>query len=542
MADMEQGMYVHGWIVKDAIGEEDDDDAFIAAALMHMYSRCGYLQEAEHLFGRASRHSTHSWTVLISAYGRCGRFEDAVRVFFRMQQCGEAADHATIVSLLGAFTAASQSKGLAKQMHSRVVGSAEMVAEKSIAVGNALITMYGKLRDVEEASEAFCWLPKKDTVSWTAMIGIYAQDRRSEDAIQLFQRMLLEGVQANRVTYVNAISSCAHPKLRKKAKSLHARIEPCTQLRSDVTVGNTLVNAYAKACDTVADARRVFERMPVRDEVSWTTMITGYVQHGLGNRGIEHFRKMYWAGIEPNSITFVTALSACAHEASLVRGRLIHHHCVVCHRLHVDTAIQDALIHMYGHCSSLDDARSLFDKMSRRNTCTWATLIGAYAHNGLGSEVIALYGRMKGEYLKHDEISFLNMLSACSHAGLVDEGHHIFASMRVDHGIEPSIDHYHCMIDMYGRMGRLAEAKDMIHEMPHGPTAVAWMTLLGSCRNFVNHVDYAEYAADCVFRLEPLNPKPYVALANIYAAIGRGNDAEAIMSRMKEKCPTLDTS
>ena len=218
MVDKAQGMYVHECIVKDEV----EEDIFIGTALIHMYAKCGHLDEAEHSFGNVATHTPLSWTVLINAYVQYGRSEDAFRAFIQMQQCGEIMDQVTITSLLGAFTTL-ESTGIAKQIHSCIVGSNEPL-EKNVAIGNALITMYGKLHIVEDAWETFLRLPKKDTISWTAMIGIFAQNGHNEDAIDLFQRMFLEGMQANRVTYVNVLSACAFPNLQRKAKFLHSCI------------------------------------------------------------------------------------------------------------------------------------------------------------------------------------------------------------------------------------------------------------------------------------------------------------------------------
>eukprot|EP00249_Psilotum_nudum_P023602 c28935_g13_i2 orf=32-1021(-) len=189
---------------------------------------------------------------------------------------------------------------------------------------------------------------------------------------------------------------------------------------------------------------------------------------------------------------------------------------------------------MYGKCGSLDDARSAFDKIPERSIASWNAMIATYAQHGYGNDALRLFRLMQLEGVMPNKITFVSILSACSHSGLVDEGYRYFASMITDFGVVPTTDHCVCMIDLLGRAGRLDEAEEFVNRMSFQPRAVGWMTLLGACK-IHGDVELGKRAAEQVLDVEPQNAAVYVALSNVYAAVGMWDDVEDVRKLMVER-------
>lgn len=272
-------------------------------------------------------------------------------------------------------------------------------------------------------------------------------------------------------------------------------------------------------CGSLNNARTTFDGMLERNVVTWTSIIAAYSQHGKGEEALQLYQQMQREGVIPNRVTFVSILDACASLADMATGERMHAHIV-------DTGFEDnivigtALVNLYGKCGQLDDARKLFEQMQKRNLLTWTAMIAAYTQHGHGKKALGLFDRMQKEGVKPDNVTFVHILSACSHTGLVEEGRRLFASMKEDHGIEPTVDHYSCMTDLFGRVGLLEEAEACIKSMPMASSIVPWRTMLGACK-VQGDVERGEGAANNVFELDPTDTAPYVTLSSIYAAGSR---------------------
>ncbi len=236
--------------------------------------------------------------------------------------------------------------------------------------------------------------------------------------------------------------------------------------------------------------------------------------------------------MKPNNVTFVNALSACASVAALAQGKQIHTQ-IINNGVKPDRILGTALVSMYSKCGSLADARQVFDKMSQRNLLSWNAMIAGHAQHGGGREALKLFECMQQEGMKPDNVTFISVLSACSHSGLVEEGVRCFESMQVEHKITPTVDHYSCLVDLFARAGRLDDAEKIIMTAPVSADAVMWMTLLGACR-LHGEVEWAERVAALIFELEPQNAAVYVLLGNIYARAGRWADEARVRGRMRE--------
>jgi pentatricopeptide repeat protein len=257
------------------------------------------------------------------------------------------------------------------------------------------------------------------------------------------------------------------------------------------------------------------------------------VKCGQGQKALELFQQMQQEGVRPNSVTFVGVLNACASVIALEEGRRVHQQ-IIQSGLESDVFVGSSLVDMYAKCGSIEDACRVFNKMPSRDVVTWTAILGGFAMHGHGREALKHFEQMCDEGVQPDDITFVCVLSACSHAGLVDEGMCLYASMIRDYMIPAKLEHYTCMVDLLGRAGHLQEAENMVMAMPCKPQAAAWMALLGACRIHGN-VGMAECVAKRILELEPENAAVYVLLSNIYAAAGNRHLCENVERQRKER-------
>jgi len=272
--------------------------------------------------------------------------------------------------------------------------------------------------------------------------------------------------------------------------------------------------------------------MSERNVVSWNALIAGYTQNNNGEDALKLYSQMQGIGMKPSAFTFSSILSACASLAVMEQGKWVHAH-IIKTGCKLDVFVGNALVDMYGKCGCIEDARQVFDRLPRRDVVSWNAMITVCAQHGHGKEAVRLFENMQLAGLNPNRITILCVLSACSHAGLVNEGRFYFDSMNSKHGITPTADHYACIVDILGRAGHINEAEDLINRMPIEPTAGIWGALLGACRVHGN-MDVGKRAAECLFELEPHDAGPRVLLSNIYAAAGRWDDAAKVRKMMKE--------
>lgn len=396
---------------------------------------------------------------------------------------------------------------------------------------NSLISGYSRSREVIAARQLFDLMTERTVVSWNAMISCYAHNGEFYEGLRIFERMQAEKCCPNEITLVTLLSICA--KLGDLDMGLRVKkyIDD-NNVCVDMIVSTAILEMYVK-CGAIDDARREFDRMDTRDIVAWSAMIAGYAQNGRSSEALELFECMINEQIKPSGVTLVSVLSACAQLGSVEIGERIGSY-VENQDLVSDAYVASALLTMYSKCGNISKAIQVFHKMPRKDTVSWNAMIVGLAVNGIAHNAIALYQKMREVDVRPNDISFVGLLTACTHAGLIELGLEFFRSMESDYGITPKIEHYACIVDLYCRSGRLKDAYEFICSMKEEPNVVIWGTLLGASRTHLN-VELAELSVEKLLELEPENSGSYVQLSNIYASVGRWQEALQVRNLMKDK-------
>ncbi|XP_011625464.2 putative pentatricopeptide repeat-containing protein At3g13770, mitochondrial [Amborella trichopoda] len=414
-----------------------------------------------------------------------------------------------------------------KRVHTHMI---KTCYRPSVYLGTRLLIFYTKCDCLGDARLLFERMPERNVVSWTAMISAYSRRGHSSEALSLFVKMLGADFQPNEFTFATVLTCCNGNFGFDHGKQIHSLLVK-THFKSHIFVSSSLLDMYAKA-GKIHDARQVFDGMKDRDIVSCTAIIAGYAQLGLDEEALKLFRQLQKEGMRPNYVTFTTVLMALSGLAALEYGEQVHGQ-VIRTELGFYLVMHNSLIDMYSKCGSLEYARRVFDRMPEKSVISWNAMLVGYGKHGLGKEVVKLFEKMRQGEIMPDSVTYLAVLSGCSHGGMVSEGLDYFDSMVKSREIEPDIEHYGCVVDLLGRGGSPEKAFDFIQQMPFKPTSALWGSLLGACRVHSN-VEIGEIAARKLFEIEPQNAGNYVILSNIYAASGRWEDMITVRKSMKE--------
>lgn len=368
-----------------------------------------------------------------------------------------------------------------------------------------------------------------DVVSWNSLISGYLQNGRCREALLVFENMMCGSIAMDAITPVSALIACGRIGAIDLGRSIHALVVTYG-FKLNCYLGSSLISMYAR-CGCVDDARKLFDRIPERNVVCWTSMISGCTQSGEFKESIELFREMQMAGVRADDTTIASVVSSCAQLGALTQGRYIHKYCDV-NNIGNLLSVKNALIDMYSKCGDVQKAFQVFQVLTQPDVISWSTMISGLAINGYSQEALDLFSKMElsGEVMPN-EITFLGVLTACSHGGLVDKGYHYFNQIVHPYGLVPQIEHYGCIVDLLGRANRLEEAYKFIKQMPIEPDVVIWRSLLFACRAEGN-VEQAEYAAQRILELEPRKCGGHVLLSNIYAVSSRWSDVKSVRGVM----------
>ncbi|KAL5729413.1 hypothetical protein ACHQM5_002372 [Ranunculus cassubicifolius] len=410
------------------------------------------------------------------------------------------------------------------------------------------------------AHHLFDQMPNPNTFFYNILIRGYSKSHSPSQSIHVFNKMRLCCVQPDGFTFTFLLKARSRMKCFLKVDEIHGQVLKFG-FGSHLYVQNGLIHLYGTMCtpnlarkvfdettdpDVVSwsglvvahvkareldNARLVFDAMLDKDVVAWTAMISGYSQAKQSLDALELFEDMRSTGVRPDEVTLVSVISACTNMGNLDAGLSVHSY--------IDEngfgwmiSLCNALIDMYAKCGYVEGARRIFNKMERKSSITWNSMISASANHGSIDEAIGLFHTMVQSGVKPDGVTFLALLAAYTHQGFTDEGYGLFRSMENDYGIEAGIEHYGCMVDMLGRAGRLEEAYELITSMPIPSNDVVWGALLTACRSYAN-VDMGERVVKKLLELKPDEGGYYILLCDIYAAAGR--QAEALKMRQNMK-------
>ncbi|KAJ7295315.1 hypothetical protein O6H91_Y197900 [Diphasiastrum complanatum] len=476
-------------------------------------------------------HTTKSSGVLdqgfrhLSVLCKQGKVRECLQFLDRLEKRDRRSFSLAYVDLLQ-FCGKTRNLAAGKQIHAHIATTG---FESNLFVASTLVSMYCKCGHLVNAREVFDRMCEKDVVSWNVMIGGYTKQGNGREALEIFKKMKQEAFQPDGVTFLCLLNACASLGELEQGQNVHEEVLK-SGLEADVSLANALVHMYAR-CGDVARARQLFDRMPKRDIVSWTAMIGGYTKHKSSNKAITLFQEMRHEGLKPDGLTYVTVLNACANLTALELGKQVHADIMVT-GMESDIFVANALVDMYGKCGALLDARQVFDRISKPDVISWNTMIAGYCNHGKSEEAVKLFWQM--EDVKPNRVTFISILSACSHLGLVAEGRLVFESMTQHYAYVPTIEHYTCMVDLLGRAGLLIEAYRLIKSMLVSPNGDIWRALLGAC-NIHGHLELAEIVTEHILALEPQNTAAYVLLSNIYGSSGRWEDKDFLRKVMQNR-------
>ncbi|XP_068647659.1 pentatricopeptide repeat-containing protein At1g31430 [Aristolochia californica] len=531
-------------------------------ALNRMMSFCtdpqfGCLTYAEKIFRNIQNPSLFIYNLLIKAFTKKGRMKSTLQLFDKLRWGGLSPDNFTfpfVLKAMGCLKLVSEGQ----KIHGFIV---KRGMEFDAYVRNSLMDMYSELDCVEYQTKLFDEMPDRDLISWNVMISGFVKCGKFEEAIAVFLQMEKEGVGYDEATLVSTLSASSAIRDVELGKRIHHYMDE--KLEFSIVLGNALLDMYSKCgyvslarkffeempmrnviswtsmvsgyanCGQLDEARNLFERSPTRDVILWTAMINGYVQFSKFGEALDLFREMQIKGIKPDKYTVVSLLTVCAHLGALEQGKWIHEY-IEDNISITDSFVGTALVDMYAKCGCIEKSLEVFSKMDRKDTASWAAIICGLAMNGETNKALNLFTEMTESGVKPDNITFIGILSACNHGGLVEDGRRYFDSMKRVYQIEPKLEHYGCFVDLLGRAGLLAEAEFLIEKIPNDEHALPlWVSLLGACRIHGN-VEVGERLAKRLGDIKSCNSGMYTLMANIYAAAEKWEDVTKLRRKMKD--------
>ncbi|KAL2227893.1 UNVERIFIED_CONTAM: putative pentatricopeptide repeat-containing protein [Sesamum indicum] len=539
--------------------------------LLSLYLRNSDSHHARKLFDEIPERDVRTWTILISGFSRYGHHRIALDYFAQMQNQGVVSPNAfTLSTALKSCACVNNGLQMGKSIHGWMIRNG---IDADIALNNAVLDLYAKFRvfdyvkrffglmddkdstswnivlaanlskgEMDQSLGLFWRLPTKSVSTWNTIIDGLLQHGFNRCALELLYEMVKVGPAFDRVTFSISFVLTSSLKSLELGRQIHCQLLRIG-INEDYFASTSLLDMYCK-CGEMEKASMVFRELQLRcskeshDDlmartVSWSTMIAGYVQHGMIKDGMVYFRSMIHEQLEVDLFTLTTIVTACADTALLELGQQIHARTLKLGHAQ-DIILCSSMIDMYAKCGELDDAWSFFRLTRTRNIVLWSVMISSYAMHGWGKEAIQLFELMQNEGIRPNEVSFIGLLTACSHAGLLEEGCKYFRMMIDVYGIQPGIEHFACMVDLFGRAGHLKEIKDFVYENGIHHLQEVWRAYLSSCWLHKN-VEMTNWVSKKLLELEPHEADPYLLISNTYSANHIWEEAAKIRGSMQER-------
>ncbi|KAF8387926.1 hypothetical protein HHK36_026588 [Tetracentron sinense] len=479
------GRQIHAFLAKNDIVS---DDIFVLNSLLDMYFKCHEKEFAMRVFQQIGEPNSTSWNIMVSGFLSSGDLKSAHELFDEMPN-------------------------------------------RDVSSWNTMISAYTKWGELESAQKLFDIMPERNLVSWNALIAGFSRNGQNDEALSVFSKMLKSGIKPDNSTILSVVSALSGA-ISPDSDAVDQIVGFASSVNS-VSVSNAILNLYAKL-GRIKDARKVFNEIPEKDLVAWNSMIAGYSQNQRPVEAIVLFRQMQSEcrlRVKPDGMTMVSLIYSCSQMGALGMGKWLHAY-IEKNGVELDVFLVTALIDMYAKCGNLDRSRQLFKEMPIKDLASWNAMIKGLAIHGQGKEALEIFTLMERNGVAPNDITFVALLSACSHGGLAAKGLELFDLMQNKYSIVPRIEHYGCVIDLLGRAGRLADAYEFIKHIPIEPDKVVWGSLLSACRSHQN-VTLAEEAAQRLVELDPTHNGNYVLLSNVYASVGKWKDVEKVRAHMR---------
>ncbi|PON72796.1 Tetratricopeptide-like helical domain containing protein [Parasponia andersonii] len=535
-------------------------DNFLASKLITLYSKYRRLNQARKVFDQIPRRNTFSWNAMLIAYSLHNMHTDVLKLFSSLVSSYSTdvkPDNFTVTCVLKALASLIFDPRLAKEVHCFVLRHG---FDSDIFVVNALVTCYSRCDELGLARVLFDGMPVRDIVSWNSMIAGYSQGGFYEECKKLYREMLgLVELRPNAVTMVSVLQACGQSKDLIFGMEVHHFVNE-SQIVMDISLCNALIGFYAK-CGSLDYARDLLDGMSEKDEVTYGSMVSGYMVHGFVDNAMDLFCKMEYpglstwnavisglvqnnqhervldlfqamqaSGLRPNAVTISSVLPTISYFSYLKGGKEMHAYAVRSgcdQNIYVSTAIIDT----FAKSGFLHGARQVFNQSKGKSLIIWTAIIAAYATHGDAYMSLCLFDEMVNNGIQPDEVTFTAVLTSCAHSGLVDEAWKVFGSMLPKYGIQPLVEHYACMVSVLSRAGRLSEAAKLISNMPVEPSAKVWGALLNGA-SVSGDVELGKFVSDHLFEIEPENTGNYMIMANLYSQAGRPEEADKVRERM----------
>ncbi|KAK9126613.1 hypothetical protein Scep_015459 [Stephania cephalantha] len=519
LKDTRTGMSAHAYCLRNGLLNLN-----LSNTLLTFYCECDKLSTAIDLFSMMRIRNVVSWNTLISCCVRHGNINIATEFLHQMQHDNVRFDLVTMISILPSYFERDELlEGMTVHGYAIKTGFSS-----DVSLTNALISMYAYCGDLYNCRVLFEGMPVRSVVSWNATLSGYRNYNLNQEVMVLFHRMIEEDQMPNSVTLLNIVPMCCS---ELQVKTIHAFAIRQGEM-SELPLLTSLICTYA-SFENVHLCQLLFERADKRNVTLWNAMMSAHLRNQNAEHAVALLREMLLFDQKPDHITILTLISACVQidSFSLIQSIMAY---IICKGFEMDILIGNALIDMYTRCGYISVARKIFDGMIQKDIVSWSGMINGFAIHGDGKIALELFSQMKCSGLEPDDVTFISVLSACSHSGLVEEGRAVFNSMAEEYGIKPRMEHYACMVDLLGRTGHLSEAYELIKGLPFKPSESLLESLLGAC-GIHGNFEIAEKIGNLLFDQGPKNSGSYVMLSNVYAAAGRWVDASNVRSNMDDR-------
>ncbi|XVF07249.1 hypothetical protein REPUB_Repub06bG0122300 [Reevesia pubescens] len=519
-----RGEQIHGLVIKCGI----EENLFVGTSLISMYSASGFLNEAGKVFDNIVFKDVQCLNCMIFEYGKAGCMEEAFQVFVDILSSGLKPTDYTFTNII---STCSENVGIeeGRQLHGLAV---KYGVVNVTSLGNAVITMYGKHGMVEDAERMFDSLNERNLISWTALISGYVRSGCGEKAVDMFLKLLDQGICCDLGCLVTVLDGCSECKNLDFGVQLHGFVIKAGYL-CEINIVTALVDMYSK-CENLKAAKLVFDGFSSKNIALFNAILVGFMET---NRDDDEdimvlFHQLQLGGMRPDIVTFSWLLSLSANQVCFVKGKSFHAYTIKT-GFAADLTVSNALITMYAKCGSVGDACQMFNGMNGHDSVSWNAMVSAYSIHGQGKKALLLFEEMKRKGFAPDEITILALLQACSYTGLWEDGLCLFNEMESNYGIRPVIEHFACMVDLLGRAGLLPKAMDFINNSPFPESPLLWRTLVNVSK-LQGDLHFGMLASKNLLELSPEEAGSYILVSNMYAGFGMLDEAAKVRTAMND--------